>query len=143
MGDDGRMHPTPTMAGLAVTADAIAATSSKRAKVRLLADHLVGLDPPHLLLATRYFAGRVFAPGDPRTLNVGGAALFKALRELAGVDDAGLIAAYRRHGDAGDTTAEVLRSRPRRHRRRSTSSLSTRRSTPSPRPAARKLVMPP
>jgi DNA ligase-1 len=100
------------MAGLAVTADAIAATSSKRAKVRLLADHLTGLDPPYLLLASRYFAGRVFAPGDPRTLNVGGAALFKALREVAGVDDDGLIAAYRRHGDASDTTAEVLRSRP-------------------------------
>jgi DNA ligase-1 len=106
------MQTAPTLAGLAVTADAIAATPSKRAKVRLLADHLVGLDPLHLLLATRYFAGRVFAPGDPRTLNVGGAALSKALREVAGVDEAGLVAAYRRHGDAGDTTAEVLRTRP-------------------------------
>ena len=112
MGDDAHMQTAPTLAGLAVTADAIAATPSKRAKVRLLADHLVGLDPAHLLLATRYFAGRVFAPGDPRTLKVGGAALSKALREVAGVDDADLAAAYRRHGDAGDTTAEVLRSRP-------------------------------
>jgi DNA ligase-1 len=106
------MQTAPTLAGLAVTADAIAATPSKRAKLRLLADHLVGLDPAPLLLATRYFAGRVFAPGDPRTLKVGGAALSKALREVAGVDDADLAAAYRRHGDAGDTTAEVLRSRP-------------------------------
>ena len=112
MGDDGYVQPAPTLAGLAVAADAIAATSSKRAKVRLLADHLVGLDPPHLLLATRYFAGRVFAPGDPRNLNVGGAALSKVLRAVAGVDDAGLSAAYRRHGDAGDTTADVLAARP-------------------------------
>jgi DNA ligase-1 len=91
-----------------VTADAIAATASKKAKVRLLADHLLRLDPPRLLLATRYFAGRVFAPGDARTLNVGGAALYKVLREATGVDDAELSAAYRRHGDGGDTTAEVL-----------------------------------
>lgn len=112
MGDDAHVQTAPTLAGLAVTADAIAATSSKRAKVRLLADHLLGLDPPHLLLATRYFAGRVFAPGDPRTLNVGGAALNRALREVAGVDDARITAAYRRHGDAGDTTADVLASRP-------------------------------
>ena len=112
VGDDARMQVSPTLAAFATTADAIAATSSKRAKVRLLADHLVGLDPPHLLLATRYFAGRVFAPGDPRTLNVGGAALTRALREVAAVDEAELSAAYRRHGDAGDTTADVLATRP-------------------------------
>jgi DNA ligase-1 len=109
------MQTAPTLAGLAVTADAIAATPSKREKVRLLADHLAVLDAPHLLLATRYFAGRVFAPGDPRTLNVGGAALTKALGAVAAVDDAALAAAYRRHGDAGDTTAEVLRSRSQTH----------------------------
>ena len=102
------MDAVTTLAGFALTADAIAATASKNAKVRLLADHLVALDPPRLLLATRYFAGRVFAPGDPRTLNVGGAALFKVLRDVGGVDDSGLSAIYRRHGDGGDTTAEVL-----------------------------------
>jgi DNA ligase-1 len=102
------MEAATTLAGFAVTADAIAATRSKKAKVRLLADHLVRLDPPRLLLATRYFAGRVFAPGDPRTLNVGGAALYKVLRGATGVDDAELGAIYRRHGDGGDTTAEVL-----------------------------------
>jgi DNA ligase-1 len=102
------MEAAETLAGFAVTADAIAATGSKKAKVRLLADHLMTLDPQRLLLATRYFAGRIFPPGDPRTLNVGGAALFKVLRDVAGVDDGILAAAYRRHGDAGDTTADVL-----------------------------------
>jgi DNA ligase-1 len=108
VGDDARMQAAPTLAGFAVTADAIAATPSKRAKVRLLADHLAALDPARLLLATRYFAGRVFAPGDSRTLNLGGAALYKVLREVAGVEDGVLSATYRRHGDAGDTTADVL-----------------------------------
>ena len=104
-----------TLAGFAATADAIAATASKKIKVRLLADHLVALDHTRLLLATRYFAGRVFAPGDPRTLNVGGAALFKALREVTGAGDEVLTAAYRRHGDGGDATADVLaQARPAR-----------------------------
>lgn len=108
------MEAATTLAGFASTADAIAATGSKKAKVRLVADHLAVLDPPRLLLATRYFAGRVFAPGDPRTLNVGGAALYKVLRDATGVDDAELTAIYRRHGDGGDTTAEVLATaRPR------------------------------
>jgi DNA ligase 1 len=108
VGDDAGMEAARTLGGFAVTADAIAATSSKRAKVRLLADHLLALDLDRLRLATRYFAGRVFPPGDPRTLNIGGAALYKVLREVAGVDESALSAAYRRHGDAGDTTGEVL-----------------------------------
>ena len=102
------MEAAQTLAGFAVTADAIAATASKRVKVRLLADHLVLLDPARLLLAARYFAGRVFAPGDARTLNVGGAALFRVLREVAGVDEATLVAAYRNRGDPGDATADIL-----------------------------------
>lgn len=104
------MESATTLAAFAVTADAIAATGSKKAKVRLLADHLVRLDPERLLLATRYFAGRVFAPGDARNLNVGGAALYKVLRAATGVGDAELSAIYRRHGDSGDTAAEVLAS---------------------------------
>ena len=102
------MEAANTLAGFAVTADAIGATPSKRSKVQLLAGHLTALDPQRLALATRYFAGRVFPPGDARNLNIGGAGLFKVLREVAGVDDARLSATYRRHGDAGDTTADIL-----------------------------------
>jgi DNA ligase-1 len=102
------METVTTLAGFAVTADAIAATSSKRAKVALVAEHLAALQPAHLLLATRYFAGRVFAPGDARTLHVGGAALFSVLREVTGLDEAALSAVYRKHGDGGDTAAEAL-----------------------------------
>jgi len=61
------MEDARTLAAFAATADAIAATPSKRAKVTLLAAHLVALDPDRLLLAARYFAGRVFAPGEART----------------------------------------------------------------------------
>ncbi len=112
VGDDAGMEAARTLAGFAATAAAIAATPSKRSKVRLLADHLIDLDPARLLLATRYFAGRVFAPGDARTLNIGGAALYKVLREVSGVDLGVLGATYRRHGDAGDTAADILAAAP-------------------------------
>src|ERR1035437_4209208 len=85
LGDDAPMDEALTLAGFARTADAIAATGSKLAKVGLLAGHLQALDPSRLMLGSRYFAGRVFPPGDPRTLNVGGAALHKVLVEVAGV----------------------------------------------------------
>jgi DNA ligase-1 len=105
------MEAAGTLRAFAETADGIAATASKRAKVQLLGDHLRRLDPERLALATRYFTGRPFPPGDRRSLSVGGAALWAVLRELPGVDDAVLSAIYRRHGDAGDTAAEVLSGR--------------------------------
>lgn len=93
---------------VALAADAIAATSSKRAKVQLLAEVLRRCDAGELALATRYFAGAVFAVGDPRTLNVGGAAFSAALRELSGSDDSAIGAAWRRHADLGDVTGDLL-----------------------------------
>src|SRR5438132_2461178 len=95
----------------AATADAIAATTSKREKVRLLAALLRQCDEGDLPIATRYFGGSVFAVGDPRTLNVGGALLSAALRELAGVDDTELARAWRRYADVGDVTRAVLAER--------------------------------
>jgi ATP-dependent DNA ligase I len=96
-----------TVDQLAGTAAAIAATRSKLEKVRLLAECLATLPAAELPLGTRYFAGAVFAAGDPRTLNLGGAALRSALLAL-GVGDAQLTQSWRRHADAGDVVADVL-----------------------------------
>ncbi|MGH7687315.1 MAG: hypothetical protein ACREN2_10930, partial [Candidatus Dormibacteria bacterium] len=93
---------------VAGAARAIAATSSKREKVQLLAAILRRCDTDELALATRYFAGSVFPVGDPRTLKVGGAAFSAALRELSGADEDAIGAAWRRHADLGDVTAELL-----------------------------------
>jgi DNA ligase-1 len=96
------------MRAFAACADAIAATTSKLAKVRALADYLAELDRERLPVATRWFTGRPFAAWDPRVLQVGGAALNQVLRELGGIDEEGVGAAYRRHADPGDTTFDVL-----------------------------------
>jgi DNA ligase-1 len=54
-----------------------------------------------------YLAGQPFAEADPRKLNAGGALLTRAVKAVSGCSDAGLTAAYRRHGDLGAAAAEV------------------------------------
>ncbi len=97
-----------TLSELAAAGDAIAKTSSKSEKVRLLASFLAGTAEDELAQAARYFGGSVFPAGDERTLQVGGAAFSAVLRTVSGADDAAIGAAWRRHSDAGDVTGELL-----------------------------------
>jgi DNA ligase 1 len=104
-GDD----PGVTMlSDLASAGDAIARTSSKSEKVRILAQFLAVTDETELAQAARYFGGGVFPAGDQRTLQVGGAAFSAVLRAVSGADDATIRAAWRRHSDTGDVTGELL-----------------------------------
>jgi DNA ligase-1 len=97
-----------TLSELAAAGDAIAKTSSKSEKVRLLAVFLAATAEGELAQAARYFGGSVFPTGDERTLQVGGAAFSAVLRTVSGADDAAIGAAWRRHSDAGDVTGELL-----------------------------------
>lgn len=97
-----------TLLELARTGDAIAGTSSKLEKVRLLAAFFAATDEAELAAAARYFGGSVFPAGDGRTLNVGGAAFSTVLREVSGADDETMRDAWRRHSDAGDVTGDLL-----------------------------------
>ena len=93
---------------LAQAGDAIAQTSSKSEKVRLLAGFLAATSEDELPQVARYFGGAVFPAGDQRTLQVGGAAFSTVLRQVSGADDAAIRSAWRRHSDAGDVTGELL-----------------------------------
>jgi DNA ligase 1 len=97
-----------TLSELASAGDAIAKTSSKSEKVRLLAQFLAATAGDELAQAARYFGGSIFPAGDQRTLQVGGAALSTVLRQVSGADDAAIRAAWRRHSDAGDVTGDLL-----------------------------------
>lgn len=55
-----------------------------------------------------YLAGLPFAEADPRKLNAGGALLSKAVLAVSGATQAGLTAAYRRHGDLGAAAFDLL-----------------------------------
>jgi DNA ligase 1 len=97
-----------TLAELARAGDAIAKTSSKSEKVRLLAQFLATTEEAELAQAARYFGGGVFPAGDERTLQVGGAAFSAVLRNVSGADDDAIRAAWRRHSDTGDVTGDLL-----------------------------------
>jgi len=91
--------------------EAIAATSAKLEKIRLLADYLRGLTNEQLPIATPYFTGRAFAESDLRTLQVGWAVIFRALQAATNIDDTELHRIASAHGDAGKSAFEVLDGR--------------------------------
>ncbi len=100
-----------SLLAFAETAEAIAATRSKNAKVALLADYFGGLDAEHLPVAARYFSGLVFPTWDGRVLSAGWAVLRDVLTGLSGVGDTELFAVWSRHADVGDTAAELWERR--------------------------------
>jgi len=91
--------------------EAIAATTSKLEKIRLLADYLRGLASDQLPIETLYFTGRPFAQSDLRVLQVGWAVILRALQAATNIDDAELHRVASAHGDAGKTAFEVLDGR--------------------------------
>ena len=96
------------------TANAIAATTKKSEKERLLADYLVTLDDASLERAAVFFSGSPFPRKDQRTAGVGGAALTEALVEVTGRPSDEVWAAWSKYGDAGDTAAELFDADPAR-----------------------------
>jgi DNA ligase 1 len=92
------------------TANAVGATTKKLEKLRLISDYLKSLSTTDAALAARFFSAHPFPAHDERTVGVGGAALSGAIAERAGKAGQHLGAAYRKHGDLGDTAEELLSS---------------------------------
>jgi DNA ligase-1 len=95
----------------AETCEAVAATSSKNKKTALVADYLRSRPMPGAELSALYLSGRVFPPYDERTLQVGGALLWRTLAEVANTNEAAVARVYRKHGDLGAAAAELLSAR--------------------------------
>jgi len=97
---------------LAALAEAVANESSRLKKRAAIAEAIAGVHvesgPAEAGLFAQYLAGMPFAEADPRKLNAGGALLWKAVLAVAGVTDADLSAAYRRHGDLGAAAFDLL-----------------------------------
>jgi DNA ligase-1 len=95
------------MQQLAETCDAVAATSKKTEKVRLVAEFFRA-HPEDAAQAALFLSGRAFPAWDERTLQVGGALLWRVVTEISRRTQAALTAAYRRHGDLGSAAEEIL-----------------------------------
>jgi DNA ligase-1 len=101
-------------ADLAVLADALAVEGSRLKKRAVIAAAVGRVAAQSVEDAGRfclYLAGQPFPEADPRKLNAGGALLTKGLKEVSGCTDAGLAAAYRRHGDLGAAAFDLFASK--------------------------------
>ena len=96
------------MQPLAELCERIAATTKKTAKVALLAEYLRSRDLRDASISALFLSGRAFPAFEERTLQIGGAGLWKLVIELAGGRDAALSAAYRKRGDLGSAAGDVL-----------------------------------
>jgi DNA ligase 1 len=96
------------------TANAIAATTKKSEKERILADYLRSLDDASLERAAVFFSGSAFARREERVAGVGGAAIGEAVSEATGRDPEEVWAAWAKYADAGDTVAESFPDDPAR-----------------------------
>ena len=98
------------MHALATVAEAIAATTRKTEKVRLLAEYFRSRTVDEAAISAVFLSGRAFPAWEEVTLQVGGAQLWRIIETLAHKSEGLLTAAYRRHGDLGAAAYEVLRS---------------------------------
>jgi DNA ligase-1 len=99
------------MKKLAEACERIAATTKKLEKVGIVGDYLRISAANEAAASVVFLSGRPFAVWEEATLQVGGAALWRVVTELAAKSEAEMTAAYRRLGDLGAVAAEVLPSR--------------------------------
>lgn len=88
--------------------DAVAGSTGKLAKVRLLADYLKKLTVEDLSRAATWLTGDAFAKAEARPLRVGWATLKRAVLSVSGLTPSELQSISRRHNDAGMTAREAL-----------------------------------
>ncbi|HEX8924795.1 MAG TPA: ATP-dependent DNA ligase, partial [Terriglobales bacterium] len=103
------------MQRFAAACDAVAGTTKKLQKIAIVADYLAARSVPEAALSALFLSGRPFAAYEERTLQVGGAILWRAVGEISGASEALMTAAYKKHGDLGDATFEVLRNSAPKH----------------------------
>jgi DNA ligase-1 len=79
----------------------LAGTTKKLEKRAWMADYLRAVPVEAAALAALYLSGTPFRETDRRQLSVGGASLWRVVKELTQASDATMHEAYRRHGDMG------------------------------------------
>jgi DNA ligase-1 len=95
------------------TADAVAATTKKLVKVRLIKEFLQSLPLTEASVAARFLSGYAFARHEERTLGVGAATLSRLIADAAGKHGENLGTAYRKYGDFGDVAEDLLQNKNR------------------------------
>jgi DNA ligase-1 len=96
------------MREFAETCEAIAGTTKKLEKTRIVAEYLKSRPVEEASVSAVFLSGKPFPAFEEATLQVGGRLLWQVLEELSGKSAAEMTAAYRKWGDLGAAAAEVL-----------------------------------
>ena len=96
------------MRRFAEVCEAVAATSKKLEKMRLVGDYLRTLPLDDAARAALFFTGRSFPKFSEHVTQVGGNLIWKAVALVSGTSASGMEAAYRRYGDQGGAAQELL-----------------------------------
>jgi DNA ligase 1 len=99
------------MLRFAQTCDAVAATTKKTEKIRLVTGLLQTLPIEDAARAAIFLTGRPFPRWEERVLGIGGALLARLIGELSGKGPEAMSGVYRKHGDLGDMAEEILAGR--------------------------------
>ncbi len=81
--------------------EAVAATTKKLEKRRLVAEYFCAQPVQTASQAAIFLSGDVYPAFSERTLNVGGSIVWRAVQQLTGATEQEMSAAYRRTGDLG------------------------------------------
>jgi len=93
---------------LAPACEAIAATTKKLEKIRIVAEYLRSRTLSEAAVSAIFLSGGPFPRFEETTLQVGGSALWRAIQELSGKREGVLVASYRKLGDLGAVAQDVL-----------------------------------
>jgi ATP-dependent DNA ligase len=96
------------MLRFAQTCDAVAATTKKTEKIRLVSSLLQSLPIEDATRAAIFLTGRPFPRREERVLGVGGMLLSRLIGELSMKSGEAMRSAYRKHADLGDMAEELL-----------------------------------
>jgi DNA ligase-1 len=102
------------MEALAQTCERIAATTKKSEKIAILAGYFRSRELSDAMISAVFLSGRAFPALEERTLQVGSSLLWKIVAEFADGREGELSAAYRKRGDLGSATYDVLAGRTNR-----------------------------
>jgi DNA ligase 1 len=99
------------MRQFAATCEAIAATTRKSEKIRVVADYFHSRGVEECAASAVFLSGRPFPAYDETKLQVGGALLARVIVEVSESDESALMRAYRNRGDLGAAAYDLVSER--------------------------------
>ncbi|HZW84770.1 MAG TPA: ATP-dependent DNA ligase, partial [Nitrososphaerales archaeon] len=102
------MNQSAPFLALAEALDRVKGTSSKKAKVAILAEYLRTLPTSDVATAARIAVGRSSQRGSKDEAQVGYSTILEVVKDVTGASSEAVSKSYLRHGDLGEVSQELL-----------------------------------